>query len=209
MHLNTGALVDIAEGTQLEASAPHLADCESCRARLRDLRAMMSAARNVDVPEPSPLFWDHLSSRVSQAVAADGAGDGSARLKGSRSVVDVLHSLFGARAFQASVVAAAAGVLLAIALSSRAPLRVPGAPPAAPSVADANAAIDPLSELAPDDDVSLTLVASLTDDADLETVREAGLAPRGSAEHAVTHMNDGELRELGRLLKAELKRPGA
>ena len=59
------------------------------------------------------------------------------------------------------------------------------------------------------DDASLTLVASLSDGVDLETAREAGLAPRGSAEHAVTHMSDGELRELGRLLKEELARSGA
>ena len=25
----------------------------------------------VDVPEPSPLFWDHLSARVREAVTAD------------------------------------------------------------------------------------------------------------------------------------------
>jgi hypothetical protein len=53
------------------------------------------------------------------------------------------------------------------------------------------------------------VVASLTDGVDMETAREAGLAPRGSAEHAVTHMSEGELRELGRLLQEELTRSGA
>ena len=57
--------------------------------------------------------------------------------------------------------------------------------------------------------LGLTNAASLTDDADLDTVREAGLAPGGSAEHAVTHMSESELRELRRLLKEELTRPGA
>ena len=74
MHLNAEQLVDIAEGAQAESSAPHLADCEACRARLHGLRAMMLAASGVAVPEPSPLFWDHLSSRVHDAVEAD-AGD--------------------------------------------------------------------------------------------------------------------------------------
>ena len=78
----------------------------------------------------------------------------------------------------------------------------------APGLTTADAVADPLG-VATDDDDSLTLVASLTDGQDLETVREAGLAPRGSAEHAVTHMSDGELRELRRLLKEELTRPGA
>jgi len=75
------------------------------------------------------------------------------------------------------------------------------------SVADAGAAVE-LLDVSPDDDASLTLVASLTDDQDLETVREAGLVPRGSAEHALAHMSGGELRELGRLLQEELTRSG-
>jgi MOSC domain-containing protein YiiM len=81
--------------------------------------------------------------------------------------------------------------------------------PPAVSVADASGAAELLSDVVSDDDASLTLVASLTDDVDLETVREAGLASRGGAERAVTHMSAGELRELGRLLKEELARSGA
>jgi hypothetical protein len=205
IHVNAAELVDIAEGTRLESSVPHLAACERCRAELRHLRAMMSAVQDLAVPEPSPLFWDHLSSRVSEAVAAEAAGAPPARLGGWRSVIDVaLARLKGSRPFVASV--AAAAVLIVVALSSRAPAPV-RVPPSVVSVADAG--IDVLSDLTSDDDASLTLVASLTDDQDLDTVREAGLAPRGTADHAVAHMSDGELRELGRLLKEALARPGA
>ena len=82
-------------------------------------------------------------------------------------------------------------LLIAVALSSRAA----GAGPlpraaAAVAVADAGSGPELLSDVDPVDDASLTLVASLTDGVDLETAREAGLAPRGSAEHAVTHMSD-------------------
>ena len=73
MHLQPDELVDLAEGTQAEASRPHLAACEACRRRLADLKAMMSAAVDVGVPEPSPLFWDHFSNRVHDAVAAEPA----------------------------------------------------------------------------------------------------------------------------------------
>ena len=45
MHLNAEELVDVAEGTRPESAAPHLAGCESCRAQLRELRAMLSAAQ--------------------------------------------------------------------------------------------------------------------------------------------------------------------
>lgn len=193
MHLKTEELVDIAERTRPESAAPHLAACDACQAQLRDLRAMLSAAREVEVPEPSPLFWDHLSARVSEAVAAEKVG-----------MLSWTERLMAVRAY--AVAAVAAAVLVAALLSPRAPSPAVDSSPAA---AVAAAAAELLADVAPDSDPSLTLVASLTDDVDLETAREAGLAPRGSAEHAVTHMSDGELRELGRLLKEELARPEA
>ena len=173
---------------------PHLAACEPCRAQLRDLRAMLSAAQEVEVPEPSPLFWDHLSARVQDAVAND-------RPAPSR------HVVLGARWFQASV-AVAAGLLIAVALGTRASAPAPLPAPPSMSMSEASVPAELLSDVATDD-ASLTLVASLTDQVDLETAREAGLAPRGSADHAVAHLSDSELRELGRLLKEELARSGA
>ena len=53
------------------------------------------------------------------------------------------------------------------------------------------------------------LVAELTSEMDLDGATEAGLAPQGSAEHAVTHMDRGELRKLRQLLKEALANPGA
>ncbi len=71
MHLNADQLIDLAEDAREESSAPHLQSCAVCRQQLMELRAMMTTVAEVDVPEPSPLFWDHLSSRVSDAVAAE------------------------------------------------------------------------------------------------------------------------------------------
>jgi hypothetical protein len=198
MHLNTEELVDIAEGTRLEMSAPHLAGCAACRAQLADLRAMLSAAQDVDVPEPSPLFWDHLSSRVSAAVAAEAVP--------RRSWLDV--ALWRRTAWDPISIVAVAVLLLVVVVKSLITVPAPAVHSALASAANTSVATELLSDVA-DDDASLTLVASLTDEADLDTVREAGLVPRGSAEHAITHMSDGELRELGRLLKEELTRPGA
>jgi hypothetical protein len=206
MHVSTDDLVDIAEGTRSEASAPHLAGCEPCRAQLHDLRAMLSAARDADVPEPSPLFWDHLSSRVSDAVAAEGAP--------RTAWLDVTT---WRRVLTPTWAVAAATIVVVIALSSRlmAPQPPAGidawvaAPPPLPAlIADTNAGTEVLGDTA-SDDASLMLVASLTSAMDLDAASDAGLAPRGSAEHAVTHLSDDELRELGRLLKEELARTGA
>src|SRR5438445_3838913 len=115
MHLTPDDLVDLADGTRPESSAPHLASCATCRAQLNEMRAMMSAAADVDVPEPSPLFWDHFSQRVHDAVETD------ARLKGSRSFIarwrSALTAFGGARAFQASVLVA--GLIIVVLVVSR------------------------------------------------------------------------------------------
>jgi hypothetical protein len=203
MHLNAEELVDVAEGTRPESAVPHLAGCESCRGQLRELRAVLSAAQRVDVPEPSPLFWDHLSARVSEAVAQE-----DARLPPKRSVAPTTAALFRVRAFQAGLGIAAA-LLIGIAVGSGPQAPVVIAPSLSVDVADAGAGPELLSDVNPAEDASLSVVASLTDGVDMETAREAGLAPRGSAEHAVTHMSEGELRELGRLLQEELTRSGA
>src|SRR5262249_28727617 len=70
MHLSPDELVDLAEGTRSASSAPHLAKCDECRRQLNELRDVM-ATLQVDVPEPSPLFWDHFSARVGEAIASD------------------------------------------------------------------------------------------------------------------------------------------
>src|SRR5215831_9250528 len=78
-HLTPALLVDLAEGIESEHSVPHLAGCDACRRALAELRATMIDVRPEhsenpgDVPEPSPLFWDHLSARVREATAEQDA----------------------------------------------------------------------------------------------------------------------------------------
>ncbi len=55
---------------------------------------MMSVAAEVEVPEPSPLFWDHLSARVGEAVAAEQA---PRRSWIERAVVDAAGDAIGLR----------------------------------------------------------------------------------------------------------------
>jgi len=70
-HLTPEQFVDIVDGVVPEADMPHVSTCDACRQQLLEMRAMMVEAAHVDVPEPSPLFWDRLSSRVRVAVADD------------------------------------------------------------------------------------------------------------------------------------------
>ena len=49
----------------------HLASCPSCRTDVETLGRVVARVRAVDVPEPSPLFWDHLAARVGDAIARE------------------------------------------------------------------------------------------------------------------------------------------
>ena len=52
-------------------------------------------------------------------------------------------------------------------------------------------------------------MSDLSANLDWDSAAAAGLAERGSADHAVTHMNTDELLALKQLLETELGRPGA
>jgi hypothetical protein len=189
MHLEADELIALVEGTRSEASATHLASCDACRRQLADLRAVQAAVADVEVPEPSPLFWDHLSMRVHDAVVAEGA---------PRHV----WSTWWRPRVLVPISASVAVAVLVVGLLLNARVARPTAPAAS---------VAPPSEEETLGDVSdppLSLVADLTQDMDWEAAHDAGLAPHGSAEHAVTHLSDGELRELQRLLQEELAQSG-
>ena len=198
-HLSPDHLIDLAEGTRPESSAPHLESCEACRRQLADMRAMMSAASEVAVPEPSPLFWDHLSDRVRQAVALEAAPRRASRWeRWLRSQVILPVSA-----------AALAAVIIAAVIGARpdvpaARLEVVSA--SRPAEASEPPLFEPLDAL---DDSSLRLVADLTAELDWEAVSRMELTTHaGGADEAVRELNRGELGELQRLLKEELARAG-
>jgi hypothetical protein len=70
-HLSPDDVLALAEG-HAAADVGHVAQCEACRQEVESLRSVMLRVRRADVPEPSPLFWDHLSRRIHDAVAQEG-----------------------------------------------------------------------------------------------------------------------------------------
>src|SRR5262245_24896185 len=70
-HLNANELIDVVESRATGRHLAHLDRCAGCRARVDELESVLRDVARVPVPEPSPLFWDHLSRRVSEAVAAE------------------------------------------------------------------------------------------------------------------------------------------
>jgi hypothetical protein len=187
-HLTSDQLVDLAEGVGNEPSRPHLQSCEACRAKLEELRGILAAAADVDIPEPSPLFWDHFSARVHEAVEAERANRTS-RLS---------HWLSwpGVPLWAGSL----AVVVLAVVIMTRGPV----------SETTPRGSIDVVAESSPDvpvlaDDASLSVVADLVTGLDWDAAVEAGLTTDlGIADDVVTQLSDDERRELQQLLRMEL-----
>lgn len=192
MHLTPDELLDLAEGMRSESSATHLAQCGNCRRHLDELCDVM-ATLQVDVPEPSPLFWDHLSARVSEAIASDA--------KSTR-------SWFGVGRWSWGLAAAASAVVLAIAVS-RTP-RTPAELTLAPATPVAEAPAADVGSAITADDPSFLLLGDLAGSLDWEAADEAGISMDvGTADTAVAELSDAERTELQRLLRAAMAPTGA
>ena len=138
----------------------------------------------LDVPEPSPLFWEHFPDRVRAAVAAARPEPPLTQAWWRRPVT--------ALALAASLVIAG-GVWLAL----------PGpAAPAAPVSSEARGAAD----LTLADDDRWAIVAASAATAGLDTLREAGFGVTpGDADAALEDLTQAERAAFVALLQAELK----
>jgi hypothetical protein len=70
-HLSRDERLLALDETLPPALAAHLASCAACRDDIEALRGVLARVREADVPEPSPLFWDYLASRVSDAISRE------------------------------------------------------------------------------------------------------------------------------------------
>jgi hypothetical protein len=198
-HLSAEELIDLAERTCEPSLDPHLQSCEACRQELAALHSAISAAAEADVPEPSPLFWRHLSERVQDAVAAEPA----ARAETSRFPRgDWAKALPSWRGW------AMAGVAAALTISIYMTTPRPSDPAAGtPDIAVVSSDIDtvPLAPGGATDDLSLALVADLTSQMDPDAFDETGWTSHaGAVDEAVDALTDDERLELQRLLKEAL-----
>jgi hypothetical protein len=195
-HLTSEQFLDLAEGVRPASSTPHLQSCETCRKRLAELRATLTAASSMDVPEPSPLFWDHFSARVHDAVEAEAAAATSAVGRWSWLLISPVRvATFGI-------------VVLALVMVMRG--ERPGLPAPAPAGPTASAVGLPGDTLSAGDDPSLSLMADLAADLDWDAASEAGLTTHvGVDNDAVTDLTDAERQVLNQLLKGELAHRGA
>ena len=194
LHLTPEELIDLAEGTRPESALPHVETCAACRRQIADLRAAMAASIEIDAPEPSPLFWEHLSARVREAVAAEGA-------PGPRRREWKWGSLLPWSWSTTAVAGVVAAVALAVYMTTP---RDRNSVTPSPDLADTTAEVA-LQPFGAADDPSLVLMADLTEQIDPEAVAEAGWSRHaGAVDEAVANLTDGERLELQRLLREEL-----
>jgi hypothetical protein len=195
-HLKPDQLLDVAEGTRVESEFPHLESCAVCAGQLADVRNAIGAAAAVQVPEPSPLFWDHLSARIRTAAAED---DRAARRS----------AWAGLRWWQWTAAAAVLGVFLVIIWPGSPRVSAPGIASVPAVIASVDpTAIDDVRTV--DDDPALALLADLSAGLDWDAAFEAGLMPvDGTVDSIVFAMSAEERVELHRLLQDALAKAGA
>jgi hypothetical protein len=201
-HLSPDAFVDLLDGTIAEAQMPHLATCERCREQLSQLRATWQTAvhaeMHADVPEPSPLFWDHLAARIRESVSEEVAQP--------RPAAVFERGLFGhLRAPRLSwwsiggLVSAVGAVALAVAM------QIPRTtePVVRESVASQSPAPQIVATTEPantvEQDETLGFVTDLASGVDWDAA--VGFEPSpGEVDRSVASLNEGERVELQRLL---------
>jgi hypothetical protein len=193
-HLSPAEFIDLADGRLASDRTAHAAACAACRAQADEVRDALQYVETAgDVPEPSPLFWDHLSARVREAVSATPA-----------------RTLFGfdIGGLRPAITSLAALVLVVSAVFLAREWRTERASPAvtpAPVTAEADAPFEPT--LDPSHAAAWAVLTAAAADLQLDDARKAGIdVPSAAVDRAVTELSRDELSELGRLLQSELKR---
>jgi len=198
-HLTADELIDAMEADAGNGSTEgvlpaerrvHLASCEYCRAQLDDLAGALNDAKQVSVPEPSPLFWNHFAQRVDQGIGSHDARAGW---------------LAGLTSIRGLTAAGAIAALVLIAVMSR-ETRHNEITPAATPVATA----DPLFEPdAPGTDDGWEAVREAAEHSAWDDAHAAALAPRpDAADRAIDNLTEAERATLLTLLAEDLKKSG-
>jgi hypothetical protein len=210
-HLSRAELVELIEQSPALSAdrVHHAATCPQCRAERDALQPVLARCAEDDVPEPSPLFWDHFSTRVADAVRQETPrSEASAGRRWMRSPVT------------SWAIAGTMALLLIVTVVWRTTLYAPvhergvsvasGAdgqmlPPAKPVE---SVPVPP--DLGADSDAAWAIVRAAADDLPWDEVHAAGLtAGPDAAEGLALEMTVEERAELALVVGEELKRNGA
>ena len=192
-HLSPSEFVDFVEGTLPQARAAHVERCEACGHLSVSVARALRAVNDVAVPEPSPLFWDHLSARVRTALP-DAPAPRAPWWR--RPAAAIAWSMVAMVAMVATIIA-----IVAVRQGSR---------PIAPAAPAARVTVIPAQTTADEGDAAWDLLTIAASDLQLEDARAAGFGVRtATVDTAVLELSPAEREELGRLLQDELRHSGA
>jgi hypothetical protein len=202
-HLTDREIVDLIDHRLAPDRMAHAAECVSCGARAELARDVLMRVDEADVPEPSPLFWEHFSARVREGVAGETPASS--------------WRLFLQQPATAWVVSAALLIVVSggVWLTTRTSIIKPAAATVATNLPNATNAVlpdadDALGNEPADQDVAWGLVRTVADELSWDDTVDAGLGTTpGSADRAIGSLTSAERAELIVLLEAEAKKPGA
>ena len=189
-HLTTQELIEALDGGLLSRRQTHLEACEACREQVALLRRVTNDVAAVDLPEPSPLFWEHFSRRVHAATQVE--------------AIPVRQPWWtGAWRPLMAVCSVVVAVILAVTVG-HAPLRPVVGVPEAVDVSTIASAASGLDTTLGADDESLNFVAQVASTISDDELQQAA-RPTGDATDAmVEELTPGQRAELVRLLKAQI-----
>jgi hypothetical protein len=179
-HLRPEEIVDALEASLTADRARHLEDCAECRSAVAELRDVAAEAARVDVPEPSPLFWDHFAQRVRAA---------------TNEAVAPVRTWWTAWGRSAALVGAIGAVLLIAALQPTAPVEE------ATTLVDGEPAF---SLGVGTDDVAWGLVVGMATELDVADVRAIVKPAEGTADAMLADLTPEQRAEFVRLLQQEM-----
>jgi hypothetical protein len=205
-HLGTDELIDllsdnvpaaVPDSVSTGVTVAHLAACAVCRQELQEMRAVLNEVRQTEIPEPSPLFWDHFSARVRRAVEADREQSvGAIAWRGIVPAWLVRPSFAGLAVVSLAALVAASAWFVPAGQHDSPGLRQTAQTAAVETPTDPNVASE---------DASLALVADLAAELDWDAARDAGFTTHvGADDDAVNVLTSDERGELRRLLQDEL-----
>jgi hypothetical protein len=209
-HLSHAELVDSIEGASAlpRERVRHLETCAECRAEAEALRAVLALAAADEVPAPSPLFWDHFSARVADAVS---------REKPETATLGRMRWLRLPFVPWAAAGTMAGLVIFTIVWRATVYAPVPAVVRSTVATADQQRGAGSAESAAAsgerdpdvDDDEAWAVVRAAADDLRWEEAHAAGLSAHpGAVEGLALELTAEERLELGRLLGEELKRNG-
>jgi hypothetical protein len=192
-HLSDTEFVDLIDGVLPAERRQHVVTCDPCRAQADALRSALTSASDAQIPEPSPLFWDHFSARVHEGVQ-----------EAAREQPVAWFARPTLRWTLAGTLATV--VLVAVVWQASTPTSLrPVAPETVAPVAVASNDAD-IDTFDPDADPAWALVRTVADEATWDDEDATGLGVRpGAAERAMANLTHAERSELVRLLKAEMR----